>query len=59
MVTRSVPVRDPPIGDRPAAVHTGSKGPMGVRFADQWREPAIRSHESVARTRIVEKPSDS
>jgi hypothetical protein len=59
MVTRSVPVRDPQtvIGRLPSTL--GLRDPMGVRFADQWREPAIRSHESVARTRIVEKPSDS
>jgi len=34
---RAVAVTGSPIGDRPAAVHTGSKGPMGVRLAVQSR----------------------
>ncbi len=35
-----------------------AKGPMGVRLADQSREPAIRSDESVHVRAIVEKPSE-
>lgn len=42
----------------PTAVHTGYRGPMGVRLADQSGEPAIRSRK-VCTCAIVEKPSDS
>jgi hypothetical protein len=56
MVTRSVPGRYPQLVIGRLA-HAGAKGPMGVRLADQSREPAIRSHESVHVRAIVEKPS--